>query len=82
MLTRNARIGLMLFAFYLLVYAGYVLINALDPELMEWTPIAGVNLAIWYGMGLIALAFVMALIYGYVCDPHDEQTPGTKGGDQ
>jgi uncharacterized membrane protein (DUF485 family) len=80
MQSRNARIGLVLFGVYLLVYAGYVLINALDPELMEWTPAAGVNLAIWYGMGLIALAFLLALAYGFVCRQRDDATAERRGG--
>ena len=33
---------------------------------MEATPLAGVNLAIWYGFGLIVAALVLALIYGWV----------------
>jgi uncharacterized membrane protein (DUF485 family) len=80
--SRNARIGLILFGLYLLVYAGYVLINALDPELMEWTPAAGVNLAIWYGMGLIAFAFLLALVYGFVCRQRDEGPAPRQGGER
>ena len=30
-------------------------------------PIAGTNLAVWYGFGLIAAAFVLALVYGVLC---------------
>ena len=69
--SRNARIGLILFGLYLLLYGGYVLINALAPETMESTPFAGVNLAIWYGMGLIVSAFLMAILYGALCGPDD-----------
>ena len=48
----------------LLLYGGFVLLNAFWPEIMEYTPLAGVNLAIWYGFGLIVAALVLALIYG------------------
>jgi uncharacterized membrane protein (DUF485 family) len=65
--TRNSRIGLALFAVYLLFYGGFVLLAAFSPQTMEATPLAGVNLAIWYGFGLIIAAIVLALIYGWAC---------------
>lgn len=52
---------------YLLLYGGFVLLAAFWPEIMERTPLAGVNLAIWYGFGLIVAAIVLALVYGWVC---------------
>ena len=52
MASRNARLGLILFAVYLLLYGGFVGINAFAPDAMEATPIAGVNLAILYGFVL------------------------------
>ena len=33
------------------------------PDLLSLRPFGGVNLAIAYGMGLIAAAFVLAVIY-------------------
>lgn len=65
--ARNSRYGLVLFTLYLLLYAGYVLISALQPALMDAVPFAGVNLAILYGLGLIAAALVLALLYGWLC---------------
>jgi len=65
--TRTSRIGLLLFAVYLVFYGGFVLLAAFSPQSMEATPLAGVNLAIWYGFGLIALAILLALVYGFVC---------------
>lgn len=67
MANRNARIGLVLFVVYLLIYGGFVGLNAFSPETMDETPVAGVNLAILYGFGLIAAAFVLALLYGLLC---------------
>ena len=67
MSTRNTRIGLSLFAVYLLLYGTFVLLAAFSPDVMEATPLAGVNLAIWYGFGLIVAALVLALVYGWVC---------------
>jgi uncharacterized membrane protein (DUF485 family) len=67
MTSRNSRIGLALFFVYLALYAGFVLLAAFSPATLERTPLAGVNLAIWYGFGLIAAAFVLALVYGWLC---------------
>ncbi|TWT85356.1 hypothetical protein Pla123a_01630 [Posidoniimonas polymericola] len=67
MAQRNARIGLRLFLVYLVFYGGFVLLTAFKPEAMEATPAAGVNLAIWYGFALIIVAFVLAMIYGWMC---------------
>ena len=78
MQTRNARMGLVLFAIYLVLYGGFVLINTFSPESMEATPIAGINVAILYGFGLIIAAFVMALLYGVLCDSNDEPGSSTE----
>jgi uncharacterized membrane protein (DUF485 family) len=64
MQPRNERVGFVLFGIYLLLYGGFVFLSAFAPETMERTPIAGVNLAILYGFGLIIAAFVMAVLYG------------------
>jgi uncharacterized membrane protein (DUF485 family) len=63
------RLGLTLFAVYLALYTGFVLLAAFAPELMEVAPLAGVNVAIWYGFGLIVAAIVLALVYGWACGP-------------
>ena len=67
MRDRNARIGLRFFFAYLVLYAGFVLLNAFAAHWMERT-LGGVNVAILYGFGLIAAAIVLAMIYGMVCD--------------
>ncbi len=66
---RNARLGLWLFGIYLLFYGGFVTISAFATSWLEWTPLAGLNLAVLYGLGLIVLALVLALIYGWLCAP-------------
>jgi uncharacterized membrane protein (DUF485 family) len=65
--ARNSRYGLVLFAIYLAVYTGYVWLSAFRPDLAEATPVAGVNVAVLYGFGLIVAAFVLALLYGWLC---------------
>lgn len=64
---RTSRVGLLLFVGYLLLYSVFVLLAAFAPDVMEMLPFAGVNLAIWYGFGLIFAAIVVALIYGWAC---------------
>ncbi len=79
--ARNARLGLILFFVYLALYGGFVLLNAFAPEAMEATPVAGVNLAIVYGFVLIAAAFFMALLYGWLCrPPKDDKSPADQEG--
>jgi uncharacterized membrane protein (DUF485 family) len=62
-IARNARYGLWLFAVYVVFYAGFVAIAALRFDLLGRDVAGGVNLAIAYGLGLIVLAFVLALVY-------------------
>ena len=56
-----------LFGVYLVLYAGFVGLNAFAPAVMARTPFGGLNLAILYGLGLIVAAFVLALIYMALC---------------
>ncbi|MEX0819236.1 MAG: DUF485 domain-containing protein [Pirellulaceae bacterium] len=77
--TRNSRIGLVLFAVYLLLYGGFVFLNAFAADVMSTTPIAGVNLAILYGFGLILAALILALLYGFLCNLTDDEI-AARGG--
>ncbi len=70
--SKNARIGILLFCVYSLFYLGFVLVNAFAPDLADWKPVAGLNLAIIWGFSLIALALILALIYGAVCSTDRE----------
>ena len=74
--ARNARYGLVLFAIYLILYGGFVLLSAFAPEVMERTALSGVNLAILYGFGLIGAALLLALVYGWLC--RAEAEPNTR----
>lgn len=67
MQSRNSRIGLILFFVYLALYGGFVGLNAFRPDMMEQTPLAGLNLAILYGFGLIIGALLLSLLYGAMC---------------
>lgn len=61
-----ARIGLFLFSLYSAFYAGFVVLGAAAPGVMEATPVAGLNVAVLYGFGLIVAAFVLAVAYGWL----------------
>ena len=59
------------FFVYLVLYAGFVVLNAVAPEVMETKPVAGLNLAVLYGFGLILAAFVLAIVYGGLAERAD-----------
>lgn len=65
---RPSRLGAALFGLYLALYSAFVLVNAFSPSSMDWTPLAGVNLAILSGLGLIVIAFLLALIFDWLGD--------------
>lgn len=77
MTTTKQKAGLVLFAIYLIVYGGFVLLNAFAPDVMQRQPIAGVNLAVIYGFGLILSAFGLAMIYGIISGRDDASQGGT-----
>ena len=64
--SRNARVGLVLFAVYLVLYGGFMVLNAFYPHQMARAPFGGVNLAVLYGLALIVGAFVLALLYMFL----------------
>lgn len=60
----SPRLGLVLFSIYLLFYLVFVFISAFACDLFEFVLPGGLNLAVVYGFGLIALALVLAMVYG------------------
>lgn len=65
--VRRARAGLTLFFLYVVLYAGFIGLVLVRPEWLSWRPFGGVNLAIAYGLGLIAAALALAAIYMAAC---------------
>ena len=65
-ISRNARVGLWLFGVYLVLYGGFMALNAFFPQRMATAPFGGVNLAVMYGLLLIVGAFVLALLYMFL----------------
>jgi uncharacterized membrane protein (DUF485 family) len=64
--ARNARVGLWLFAVYVVLYGGFMALNAFFPGQMGRPVFAGINLAVTYGLLLIVGAFVLALVYMFL----------------
>lgn len=69
----KSKLGLKLFAVYSVIYAGFVAINMIDPNMMEMKIFAGLNLAVVYGFGLIILAIIMGVIYNGICTDCEEK---------
>lgn len=61
------RLGIWMFVFYSLFYAGFVAINLLSPRAMGTIILAGLNLATVYGFALIVVALIEALVYDGMC---------------
>jgi uncharacterized membrane protein (DUF485 family) len=84
LVARNTRSGLLLFALYLVLYAGFMGLSTFLPETMKVRPFGGMNLAILYGFGLIGMAFVLSIVYLVLCRrpmssvPAAGPTPGSK----
>lgn len=68
----KVRLGVRMFLFYSLFYAGFVIINLVSPMAMSTIVFAGLNLATVYGLLLIIVAFIEALIYNAMC--HKKET--------
>lgn len=64
----KTKLGAILCLVYALVYAGFVVISVYDVTLMDRLMPFGVNLAIFYGLGLIVFALLLALIYSKSCN--------------
>jgi len=62
----KSKLGVTMFIVYTLTYFGFVVINALNPALMEKV-FFGQTIAVLYGFFLIIFAFVLAIIYNHFC---------------
>lgn len=68
----KARVGIWMFLGYSVLYAGFILISVINPRLME-LDLGSLNLAIIYGLGLIIVALIMALIYNKICTKAEKE---------
>lgn len=65
--SRSQRLGFWLFGAYLVLYVSYVLVMAFDADQLKVIGPGGINLAVSVGFGLIIAAFLLALLYGWLC---------------
>jgi uncharacterized membrane protein (DUF485 family) len=77
--TYKTQVGLILFLIYGAFYAIFVIINTFDPTSMGQIVLAGLNLAVVYGFGLIILAIVMGLIYNILSSRVEDRMNSPKG---
>ena len=69
----KSRLGVWMFIVYALIYAGFVAVNVISPIAMERIVMLGLNLAVVYGIGLIVIALILALIYNRACSVKEKE---------
>ena len=74
--SRNSRYGLTLFAVYLTLYGGFMLVTVFDVQVMARPALFGVNFAIVSGVGLIVAALILSCLYVWLCRPAREKERG------
>jgi uncharacterized membrane protein (DUF485 family) len=74
------RLGVIMFVIYGAIYAGFVVVNLVQPQHMGDILFAGLDIAVVYGFGLIVLALVLALVYNRACGRKEAELSGGKGG--
>jgi uncharacterized membrane protein (DUF485 family) len=67
----KTRVGIWMFILYAVIYAGFVLINTVSPEVMA-SDIGSLNLAVIYGFGLLLFALMLAVVYNAICTAAEE----------
>ena len=74
-ISRNATLGLLLFAVYFSLFLLFLLLNVLSPDTMAKSTFelgdrdysfGGPNLAVVFGIGLIFAAIFLSLVYMYL----------------
>ncbi|ODA42344.1 DUF485 domain-containing protein [Desulfosporosinus sp. BG] len=74
---KKARLGVVMFIIYTVIYAGFIYINVWDSQVMRIS-VGSFNVAILYGFGLIVLALVLAIIYNQICTNAEKLTDVSK----
>lgn len=67
-LKRKQTLGLILCSIYALAYGGFVALSVFNVRVMDTLMPFQLNLAVFYGMGLIVFALLLALFYSKACD--------------
>ena len=72
-LKKKARLGVLFFFIYLFFYGGFVAIGVLNYELLSSKVMGGINLALFYGIGLIVFAVLLGILYNYYCSRYEDE---------
>lgn len=75
----KAKLGIKLFWLYCIIYMGFVALAVFATETLKTPVLAGVNLAIIYGMTLIVFAIILGLIYNHFCTKKENEMNKKKG---
>ncbi len=70
---KKSKLGIKFFFLYLLLYGTFVVIGVLNYELFAMEVFRGINLAIFYGIGLILFAVLLGVLYNYLCTRYENQ---------
>ncbi|MFM8573257.1 MAG: DUF485 domain-containing protein [Pirellula sp.] len=63
-IARRQRIGVWLLVLFTIAYAGFIGLCTFAYEWITQTKIAGIPLTVAYGVGLIFLSLIVAMLYG------------------
>jgi uncharacterized membrane protein (DUF485 family) len=66
------RLGLWMLLVYGILYVVFIIINVAWPKAMGTIVVYGLNLAIVYGFALIVIAFLLAIVYNWLCTRHEK----------
>ncbi len=70
---KKAKLGIKFFFLYLFFYAGFVAIGVLNYELLAVEVFKGINLAVFYGIGLIVFAVLLGMLYNFLCSRYEDK---------
>lgn len=73
---KKSKLGIRFFFIYLLLYSGFVAIGVLNYELLAYEVFRGLNLAIFYGFGLILFAVLLGILYNFLCSRYEDEMNG------
>lgn len=66
-------LGILLCVIYAIVYAVFVIISVYDVTLMDTLMPFGLNLSVFYGVGLIVFALILAVLYSRFCSAAEKK---------
>jgi uncharacterized membrane protein (DUF485 family) len=64
-IARRQRIGVTLLVLFTLAYASFIGLCTFAYDWITQTKVAGIPLTVAYGVGLIVLSLIVAMIYGF-----------------